>query len=217
MLDHLMLQWEPYSDLQTPPPRPISLWSDGGVTIGIEDSWGPAVPYPPADHGDGHMNHGYVPLKDNVNGAARIPEAIGWPELEQLLRAANANDSPIESVGCEKAFFPVTGHAEISVKLGSYIDLVFSDPTLNDHPQNILWLATRLAPAVEGCQRWWSEVELCLQRFRGIQGATAPWGMLIRVTGYGRDERQARELWRVSLQRIAGAITTLSSQIVPRP
>lgn len=174
------------------------------------------MPYPPVDHGDGHINHGYVPLKGNVDNAARIPEAVGWPELEQLLRAANASDSPIESVGCEKAFFPVTGHAEICVKLGLYINLVFSDPALNDRPQNILWLASRLAPAVAGCQRWWSEVELCLQRFRGIQGAAAPWGTLIRVTGYGRDERQARELWGVSIQRIAGAIATLSSDIVPR-
>jgi hypothetical protein len=124
-------------------------------------------------------------IKGDAVGAQRIPEAMGWPELEQFLDSLNTDASPIESVGCEKAFFPVTSQGEITVSLGAYIDVIFSDAVLNERPENILLLASHLLPAVEGCEKWWGNVSMVLQPMRLIPGASAPWGLMLHISRAG--------------------------------
>jgi len=167
------------------------------------------VPYPPVDHGDGRQNYGYVRIKDNPGNLRLIPEAADWPEMTAFLVAVNAAGSPIESVGCEKAFSPAELQRGPTVKLTSYTDVVFTDAALNDAPENALLLSSHLLQAVQGCECWWSEIEIVLERFRGVIGASAPWGLMLRVTGYGRDEDEARKWWGESIGRIAKAVTKL--------
>lgn len=119
--------------LGNPPTQPIRLWVEGGRAVGIDDSWGPAVPYGCVDHPDGHQNHGYMRIKGDAEAARRIPETVDWPELGEFLAAVNAAESPIESVGCEKAFFSIQGQGEPTVKLGSYVDLIFTEAPLMFH------------------------------------------------------------------------------------
>ena len=103
--EELRLLWKPYEELKNPPAEKIRLWSAGGCGIWISDEWGPAVPYPAVDHGNGNLNHGYRRLKGIGGAVSLIPEARDWPELQKFLETVNAESSPIESVGCEKAFF----------------------------------------------------------------------------------------------------------------
>jgi hypothetical protein len=134
---------------------------------------------------------------------------MGWPEMIAFLTAVNAAQSPIESVGCEKGFFPAEGQSVATVVLGAYFNIMFTDVVLNDVPENALLLSTHLLQAVKGCECWWSGIEIELERFRGVVGASAPWGLLLRVSGHGRDEEQARKCWGESMGRITKAVAKL--------
>lgn len=213
LLKELLSQWQTHRGLRHPPAQPIRLWAEGGRWVGIDKSWGPTVPYGPVDHGDGQENHGYIRIKGDAEAIRRVPEAVDWPELGEFLTAVNAAASPIESVGCEKGFFPVEGVGVPTVKLGSYIDVIFTDAALNDLPENGLLLASHLLPAIDGCERWWSDTEIALQRLRGVVGAVAPWGLMLRVTGYGRNEQEARKFWGVTLGRLTQAVAKLPKDL----
>jgi hypothetical protein len=209
MIEELLSQFKPYRGLTGPAPSARKLWGEGGRGVWIDDAWGPAVPYGPIDHADGHHNHGYVRIKDDMDAARRIPEAADWPELLQLLEALNASGSPIESVGCEKAFFPVEGQDDVTVNLGAYIDVIFTDVKLNDTPENALSLASHLLQAIEGCEKWWGDVSMVLQRMKLLPGTAAPWCLMLRINNYGRTEAEAREFWAVTVGRLAKAVAAL--------
>src|ERR1700676_3512338 len=106
MFTELLSQWETHRALTTPPAEPIPLWREAGRSVWIA-GWGPVIPYGPVDHGNGHQNYGYKRLKGDPDSIRAIPEANGCPELQGFLISVNSAGSPIESVGCEKAFFPV--------------------------------------------------------------------------------------------------------------
>jgi hypothetical protein len=213
MFEELLSLWQPHRGLVGPPTSRIQLWSEGGRGVWISESWGPAVPYGPIDHEDGNQNHGYMRVKGDAIGTRRIPEAMGWPELVQFLDSLNADASPIESVGCEKSFFPVTGQGDITVSLSAYIDVIFSDPALNERPENILLLASHLLPAVEGCEKWCGNVSMVLQPMRFIAGATAPWGLMLHITNHGRSEAEARKFWGVTIERLGKATGALPKNL----
>jgi hypothetical protein len=207
--EELRSLWHPHKELKSPPAESIRLWSDGGWGIWVSDEWGPAVPYPPVDHRDGNLNHGYVRLKGNPGAVSRIPEVNGWPEFEGFLDALNADSTPIESVGCEKAFFPGDTEGAPPIKLGSYVDVVFTERELNDRPENLLLLASRLGNAIEGCEKWWADVSFVLQRYKILAGASMPWGLTLHVKNYGRSEEEARKFWGATLSRLGMAIAGL--------
>jgi hypothetical protein len=213
MLDAVLSALAAHKDMATPPVKAVVLWQGGGCVIAISEQWGPPVPYPPARRANGSRNFGYVPLKRNPAAISQIPEAADSPELERLLQAANRGDSPIESVGCEKAYSPATVNGQAAMSLGSYVNLIFSKAVLNDVAENHALLACTLASAVGNCDRWWSGVELELEKFKGIAGASAPWGLFVRVNGYGRDQEGARKAWAESLARLTAAIAELPENL----
>jgi hypothetical protein len=110
MLDDLLAQWRTNSELTIPPAEPIMLWGKQCRSVWLA-GWGPAVPYGPVDHLDGHQNYGYQRLKGDPDAARAIPEAKDWPELQDLLIAINTADSPIESVGCAAHAFQAHSEA----------------------------------------------------------------------------------------------------------
>lgn len=209
MFDELLKQWEPHRNLSAPPPTPIQLWVKDSRIIYIDDRWGPQVPYPPIDRHDGSRNHGYVRLKANFETIGEVPEVEGWPELENFLKIVNAANSPIESLGCEKAYFPLQGRGAAKVSLGSYVDVAFSAGTVTQNAANFLRLAVPLMNAVQGCERWWGHIELGLQPLRYFFGVTTPWSMLIRVTNEGRTEEESRKFWGESIRRLGEVIAKL--------
>jgi hypothetical protein len=209
VLQELLSRWEPYRRLTSPAPAPIELWRAEGRIIGIGNGWGPAVPYPAVDHGDGTQNYGYVRIKNNADVLGLIPEARDWPELQEFLAVVNADNSPIESVGCEKAYSPGNIPGGPPVLLGAYFNILFTDVALNDCQENALLLASHLLQAVEGCAEWLSGIEIELERFRGLRGAVAPWGLLLRVVGYGLNNEDARKRWGKTVDLLAKAIAQL--------
>jgi hypothetical protein len=184
----------------------IVLATRGTRTIYIEESWGPAIPYCDIQHEDGTRNHGYRPVKGDREAIEAIPEVQGYPELADFLIAINSSDTPIESVGCERLQEEAIHEQQTFVSVSCYVDVIFSDLSANDDPHRHLQLAARLAAALEGCEQWWTSLELGLQRLRGLSGSVAPWGLLVRVKSAGRTAVEARQMWRHSLQRLARAI-----------
>jgi hypothetical protein len=184
----------------------IVLATRGTRTIYIEDGWGPAIPYRAITHEDGTRNHGYQPVKGNREAIEAIPEVQGYPELTDFLIAINASGTPIESVGCEKLREDASHEQQTIVSVSCYVDVIFSDLPANDDPHRHLQLAAGLAAALEGCEQWWTNLELGLQRLRALPGTVAPWGLLVRVHSAGPTEDQAKQMWRHSLQCLARAI-----------
>lgn len=201
--------WAPYDHLTAPPQEPISLWGEGGVGIWISNEWGPPVPYPAVNRHDGGVNHGYRRIKGNLAGLAQIPEVEGWPELRRFLEIINGESSPIESVGCEKGFFPGDIEGGPPVKLGSYVDVIFSEPALNDEPENPLLLASTFVNAIAGCEKWWAGTSFVLQRNKGLLGSSCPWGLMLQIKNYGQTEEQARQLWGRTLSKLGETIASL--------
>jgi hypothetical protein len=212
MFDKLLIQWEAHRGLLVPASSPIQLWASGGRGVWISDSWGPAVPYHAIDHEDGHKNYGYICIKGDATAARSIPEVADFPGLADLLVAINAAQSPIETVGCEKCFVFSNKPNEPAVKLGVYIDVIFSDVTLNKDPENMLRLSSNLLRAVENCEEWWGNVSMVLQRMRFVGGVKNLWGLMLRIDNGGRSEDEAREYWNVTGQRLIKAVMALPSK-----
>lgn len=209
ILEELVDKWQALPVSDGPPKTPLKLLTEEECTIYVEDGWGPAVPYPAVDHGNGQRNYGYRRVKGDNAAIESIPEAAHCPEYQAFLREINSTDSPIESVGCEKSFFPVSDQPTINVKLGSYTDIIFSDFKLNSDPKNILYLASLFAVTLNGSAAWWSGAEMGIQRLRALYRCHKPWGLLLRVLGYGRTEGEARKTWAKSLDRLSGAVKNI--------
>jgi hypothetical protein len=154
LYEKLRADWNNLKPSSFPPSEKIQIWNERGCGLWIGVDWGPPVPYPPIGHPDGTMNHGYVLLKSNPAAIDSLPEVDGYPELRNFLRVVNSDTSVIESVGCEKGFFDDNNQDVAKWYIGSYVDLIFSDPLANDNPENFLRLASYLFVSVEGCEKW---------------------------------------------------------------
>lgn len=178
------------------------LFQDESRVIYFDASWGPAIPYFPAQRPDGNQNHGYVPTKANPQAIASIPELQGWPEYEALILAINGATGPTESVGCEKGFFDCDQGAA-KIYLGSYTDVIFSIPAENT-AENHLHLASEIGRAMFGARRWWGSVQIGIQRMRvrdRLPGSG--WGTMLKIINHGRDADEARKFWGHSAEMLA--------------
>ena len=200
----VLSRWDAFRQLTAPPAERTQLWSEGGRGVWLDNSWGPAVPYPPVRHDDGTQNYGYIRVKNAPELLSTIPEVLDFPELATFLATINSTESPIESVGCEKSFFRSETKGAPPVYLGSYVDVLFTEAKLNESAENAIHVAGHLLHAVEGCEKWWTNVSMVLQRFRCV-----PWGLELHIAAHGRDEAEARRLWGVTLDRLGKAVQTL--------
>lgn len=214
IFEKLVNSWRSLNESNFPPREPIKLLEYDQSIVYIEESWGPAVPYPAVDRRGGEKNHGYRRVKGNDEAVALIPEVEGFPEYRDFLTALNSIDSPVESVGCEKGFFPVSNNPDIKSQLGSYTDIIFSDFNSNSSPENLLYLASVFVKAIEGSGQWWSKIELGLQRLKLLYRVKEPWGLIVRIQGYGRSEEEARSTWGVSLDKLTGSIKNIEAKNV---
>jgi hypothetical protein len=147
-------------------------------------------------------------VKGNAQAVRLIPEVEGWPELAEFLQKLNAESSPIESGGCEKRIF-LSDVEGPTVKIGSYVDVIFSERALNDRTENALLLASTLANAIEGCEKWWADVSFVLQPHKGVFGSRSPWGLMLQIKNYGTNQQQARNFWGETLSRLGHVIASL--------
>lgn len=143
-----------------------------------------------------------------IKKGKRRNQEILFVGFAEFLERVNADSLPIESVGCEKGVFPSDVEGP-KIKIGSYVDVIFTERALNDRPENALLLASLLANAVEGSEKRWADVSLVLQRNKGLPGSSTPWGLMLQIKNYGQNEEQARKLWAGTLSKLGSAIALL--------
>lgn len=204
-------QWLASQPLELPAKTPIVLWQDSTRTIYIEDSFGPAIPYPPVVHNDFEQNYGYVRLKGELDLVDSIPELKGWPELAQFVRIVNGEHSLVESVGCEISVFDLDDHPSVKHRVGAYLDIVFSDIVAAQDANAYLEVAANVMATAAGCECWWSDVEIGLQRLRYFQGAANPLGLVLRIGGSGRTVGEARNGFGETLKRTSKVFVSATS------
>lgn len=202
-------QWLASQPLELPAKAPIVLWQNSTRTIYVEDSFGPAIPYPPVVHNDFERNYGYVRLKGNLDLVESIPELQGWPEFAQFVRLVNDEQSPAESVGCEIAVFDIDDDSMVKHRVGAYLDIVFSDIVAAQDVNAYLQVAANIMATAADCECWWSAVEIGLQRLRYLQGAANPLGLMLRITGSGRTVDEARNGFGETLKRTSKAFVSI--------
>ena len=149
---------------------------------------------------------------EQVPEIAKIPEVQECPELQQLLELINAPHRSIESAGCEKWSDTVEA-GEAKARVGCYVDILYSDWQANEHPENLLLLASRLVSPVEECGKWWGQVNLSLCRLKHLPGTTSPWGLELHVNNFGRTEEEARKLWAETIGRLGNTIAQLPKDL----
>ena len=171
----LLVAWRPYKDVPHISEK-VRLWGEDGYGVWLGDTWGPPIGYGAIDHGDGNVNYGYRRIKGDPDGICGIPEVRGWREFAGFLREINGAHSPIESLGCEKGYFSPNDKSVPSVLLGSFVDTIFTNFVLNRCPENFLYLAARVIPAIRDCAKWWADISFVLERSKGIPGVINPWG-----------------------------------------
>lgn len=210
-LNTLLKAWETLHHGTAPPEQPIKLLTEGSCIAYIEDSWGPMVPYPSVAHGDGRRNYGYRRVKGNKDAVASIPEVRDALEFRDFLLSVNSENSLIESVGCDIGYFAVNDNTIVKSRLGSYTDIICSNYDANRNPVNLLYLASIFMKSVEESEKWWSKVEIGIQKLRGLYNTESPWGVILRVSGNGRTDEEARRSWGVSLRKLSDSVGEINA------
>ena len=185
--------------------------ADFSVELGRDD---PVLDFPWTDP-DGRLL--FFDLKQHPELIATLEEVENFPELGEFLGTVNSERSALQSAKCDVwTTTELSAEEEIfhaSNKLGSYVDLVFTDiePRLafafHEHFARRLTELLRRAPEIP------SSVEVCLRRcFFADAGETAEgFYLTVYISGYGSDDKSARWNWGVALKLAENAIEHLSS------
>jgi hypothetical protein len=191
-------KWAELQPLELPPKSPVILWQQDSRTIYIEEKFGPPIPYGPVMRTDSESNYGYKRLKGNLHIVESIPELKGWADYAELITKINADNTPI-----------VTDHEQITHQVGSYVDIIFSDPMAAQNPATNLNFAAQLVVALDGCEKWWSSAEIGIQRLKHLSGASRPLGVMLRLVSSGRSKDEARKCFQATLLKVGAVIDRL--------
>jgi hypothetical protein len=189
---------------------------DCAVELGADDE---TLEFPWVAPGEGPRYHD---LKRQPETLALIQEATGLAALREFLVVVNSPTSLLESAKCD-----VWGNTDINPeeeifgalwKFGSYVDLVFTDPSTRfsfDAHQNLLQTLTTLLKRVPEIP---ASAEFLLRRCFYHEGKTLREGFYVTfyLFGYGSDELRARQQWAIALKLTSHAIAR-SPSCLSRP
>lgn len=160
----------------------------------------------------------YHDLKREPEALTLVEEASRYAELKEFLATVNALATPLETAKCDA--WPTTDmnpEEEIfgaAWKFGSYVDLLFSDPSVRfsfeDH-QTLLQQLTILLKCVPDIP---ASAEFLLRRCFYLEGEKVREGFYVTfyLFGYGSDEAKARQQWGIALRLAGSAIGQLSGR-----
>jgi hypothetical protein len=133
------------------------------------------IPYYRPD--DESRSHGYVNLRQQPEAIEDLPELKGCAPLRDFVTALNAEDSPFETLGCEKWMEPWS-HEQFPgfvTRHGSYVDIALADKSqcstpdvyhdlihafrayAQEHPvYDVMHVYFALRPTVSADQAWWT-------------------------------------------------------------
>ncbi len=195
--------------------------ADWSVELGADD---PVLEFPWSSP-DGSQH--YVNLREQPELLAAIPEATNNPELGDFLREINAPPSPWTTVKCDIWLDDDLGEAEAiydaTAKFCCYVDLIASDMAARlSFERHEAWVksAARKLDSEDAepiaCEfivrRCWYLPEAEGERFdadpTGADAEPSPgFYVTLYVSGYGREEAEARTYWGAGLRRVTSVLT----------
>lgn len=180
-----------------------------GFTIAATDEAASMTHYGSVDHGDGHINHGFVDLTDRPDLVDAVPETQKSVALGSLLRAINAKGSPLMSIGCECGLFELENPRPDgeTLQVGGYIDVTFRDPKRNDTESALLDLAVAILQRIPAPPEHLAvSYEMQIQPLKLFFGAGGHFGLMLKPLGYGHTSTEA---WNAFEAATAGVEASL--------
>ena len=192
--------------------------ADFAVELGAEDE---TLEIPWAAENSGPR---YYDLKHCPELLSELEEVAQAPELGEFLSKVNSSRSVIETAKCDLwSSTEMNPEEEIfgaTHKLGSYVDLFFSDAAKRfSFPQHEQ-LAKQLTKLLQRAPEMPAAAEFLIRRCYYHEPEEAPGEEEIRdgfyitfyLFGYGDDEARSRQNWVVGLKLVQNAIRQLSAK-----
>jgi hypothetical protein len=173
----------------------------------------------------------YYDLRRQPELLLQVTETHDNTELGEFLSSINAPASMLQSVKCDVwVSREITPEEEVfgaTRKFGSYVDLIFCEPSLHsafDAHENFLRRLVRLlgkAPEISAAAEF--IVRRCVYHMRAraaVVEVTADepteelrngFGITFYLHGYGDDEDEARCRWTIALKLVENALLQLSA------
>jgi hypothetical protein len=189
--------------------------ADFSIELGRED---PVLDFPWSDP-SGRL--AYVDLKRRPELMAEVEEAASFPELGEFLLVLNSARSMVETAKCDAwATTDLSAEEEIydaSHKFASYVDVAFSSDTHRSSGDRSFAIheqfAGKLVELLRRAPEAPSAAEVCVRRCYFQEGGAVRDGFYftLYMSGYGKDDADARENWGTGLKLMEKAILQLSA------
>lgn len=193
------------------------LFQGPGYTIARTHKAETLVPYGYAERPNGHVNHGWIDLRDHPERVAEIPEAHRSAGLAKLLRAMADPVSKVMSSACECAAFDNSADASDRPpwQVGGFVMAVFREVDRNTEPQNFVDLAGYLLNGVGPSSEYQFGFEMIVEPLKTFFGRSDCYALMIKPMGYGVDESEAWEAFDHAASSIAEALSRDRPQTAP--
>ena len=151
----------------------------------------------------------FFDLKRNPELVAALPEATQFPEMAAHLAFVNSPLLTLQSSKCDvwytRSLAPEDEIFALSVKFGSYVDLVFADPERQTSFEAHQSLAKKLSELLKKVPDIPCSVEVIVRRcwFGDLEG----FYFTVYCFGFGTDENSSRCQWAISLRLVENAIS----------
>jgi hypothetical protein len=184
------------------------LYQAPGITIARTDRAGTLVPYGPANHDDGHKNHGWIDLRDHPDLVAQIPEVARSVGLVRLLEAIASPASRIMSSACECHAFHCSDEEDrrSEWKVGGFVVTMFKDADRNAIPENLIELAYRIAERIAPTEAHVIGFEFIVEPLKYFFGRHDCHAVMLKALGYGDTEAEAWTAFDYATSAIAESI-----------
>ena len=188
----------------------FSVQADFAVELGTDDE---TLDMPWIGGADGPK---YYDLKRHPELLHEVEEAQRFQELAEFLAVVNSKASLLETAKCDAwASTEIDPEEEIfgeAHKFGSYVDLLFSDESVQfSFAEHENW-ARRLADLLKKAPEIPAAADFLIRRcyYHAADGMCSGFYVTVYLFGYGEDELQARQRWAIGLKLVENAIRQIS-------
>lgn len=185
--------------------------ADFAVELGADDE---TLEMPWAAEADGPR---YYDVKRHPELLVNVAEAQGAQEMRQFLGAVNAPTGALETAKCDfwssTEMIPEEEIFGATHKFGSYIDLLFCDPSSRFSFAQHEQLAKLLTKLLQDVSEIPAAAEFLIRRcyYHDEKGIRDGFYMTFYLFGYGDDEGQSRQRWGIGLKRVEDVIRSRCS------
>lgn len=158
------------------------------------------VPYEPVDRGTSR-NYGFRDLRARPAEIALVPELQRWPELAELVVAANDGRGDLWSLGCECAVSPHQdpGHPQLRTKVCSYLDLAYAQVGRNAAEDAFDSFVMGIGDFLRGREFSYLVAEYERTPTLFAEHNVFGWCLTVWVAGFGAAPDEARARWRAGI------------------